>query len=136
MIEEIILSYLRENGFPCYLSVPEKPSGNFCVLDKTGSGYEDGVFRTTLAAGLPEESRSRMHLAGQKLPTSAMLAASGVDALHRIEWRLIGQPGSSPPRSLLAALTGAETEERRDIESFDSPDAFDSARASVLKGGG
>ena len=49
MIEEIILSYLRENGFSCYMSVPERPSGNFCVLDKTGSGYEDGVFRTTLA---------------------------------------------------------------------------------------
>ena len=90
----------------------------------------------TLAAGLPEDSRCRMHLAGQKLPTSAMLAASGVDALHRIEWRLIGQPGSSPPRSLLSALTGTETEERSDVKSFDSPDDFESARAAVLKGGG
>ena len=26
MIEEIILNYLRESGFPCYLSVPEEPS--------------------------------------------------------------------------------------------------------------
>lgn len=42
MIEEIIQNYLRENAFPCYTSVPEKPSGNFCVLEKTGSGYEDG----------------------------------------------------------------------------------------------
>lgn len=49
MIEEIILNYLRENGFPCYLSVPEEPSGNFCVLDKTGSDCEDSVFRATLA---------------------------------------------------------------------------------------
>ena len=37
MIEEIILNYLRENGFPCFMSVPENPSGNFCVLEKTGS---------------------------------------------------------------------------------------------------
>lgn len=29
MIEETIQNYLRENAFPCYLSVPEKPSGNF-----------------------------------------------------------------------------------------------------------
>ena len=27
MIEEIILNYLRENGFPCFMSVPENPSG-------------------------------------------------------------------------------------------------------------
>lgn len=49
MIEEIIQNYLRENAFPCYTSVPEKPSGNFCVLEKTGSGYEDGIFTATLA---------------------------------------------------------------------------------------
>ena len=49
MIEETIQNYLRENAFPCYLSVPEKPSGNFCVLEKTGSSYEDGIFTATLA---------------------------------------------------------------------------------------
>ena len=49
MIEESIQNYLRENGFPCYMSVPENPSGNVCVLDKTGSGCEDSVFRATLA---------------------------------------------------------------------------------------
>ena len=49
MIEETIQNYLRENAFPCYPSVPEKPSGNFCVLEKTGSGYEDGIFTATLA---------------------------------------------------------------------------------------
>lgn len=49
MIEEIILNYLRESGFSCYLSVPEEPSGNFCVLDKTGSGYNDGLYSATLA---------------------------------------------------------------------------------------
>ena len=49
MIEEIIQNYLRENAFPCYPSVPEKPFGNFCVLEKTGSSYEDGIFTATLA---------------------------------------------------------------------------------------
>lgn len=29
MIEEAILNYLRENAFSCYMSMPEKPSGNF-----------------------------------------------------------------------------------------------------------
>lgn len=49
MIEETIQNYLRENAFPCYMSVPEKPSGNFCVLEKTGSSYKDGIFTAMLA---------------------------------------------------------------------------------------
>ena len=49
MIEEIILNYLRESSFSCYLSVPEEPSGNFVVLDKTGSGHDEGLFHATLA---------------------------------------------------------------------------------------
>ena len=49
MIEKIILDYLMQNGFPCYTSVPENPSGNFCVLEKTGSDYKDGLFFATLA---------------------------------------------------------------------------------------
>lgn len=49
MIEQIILDYLRENGFSCYMSVPEDSSGNFCVLEKTGSGPGKGVYPATLA---------------------------------------------------------------------------------------
>ena len=49
MIEEIIQNYLRENAFPCYMSVPENPSGNFCVLEKTGSGCDAGIYTATLA---------------------------------------------------------------------------------------
>ena len=50
MIEEIIQNYLRENAFPCYLSVPEKPSGNFCILEKTGDSPDEGIYTATLAA--------------------------------------------------------------------------------------
>lgn len=50
MIEEILLDYLSGKLIvPCYMSVPEHPSGNFCVLEKTGSGYKDGLFFATLA---------------------------------------------------------------------------------------
>nr|DAH95211.1 MAG TPA: tail completion protein [Caudoviricetes sp.] len=48
MIEEIILNYLRENGFSCFMSMPESPSGNFCVLEKTGSDYAEGIYTATL----------------------------------------------------------------------------------------
>lgn len=49
MIERILQDYLTENAFPCYLSMPEHPSGSFCILKKTGSGLDDGLFSATMA---------------------------------------------------------------------------------------
>ena len=50
MIEEIILNYLTAQlTVPCYLSVPENFSGNFYVLEKTGSGCDDGLYQAVLA---------------------------------------------------------------------------------------
>ena len=46
--------------------------------------------------------------------------AAAVDALHRIEWRLIGCPGSRPPDSILAALTDPDTGGTGNVQSFDS----------------
>lgn len=48
MIERILQDYLTENAFPCYLSMPEHPSGSFCILQKTGSGLDDGLFSATM----------------------------------------------------------------------------------------
>ena len=87
----------------------------------------------TLAAGLPPDSRCMMHLAGQKLPEKTLLDAAAVDALHRIEWRLIGCPGSRPPDSILAAFTGTDTGSSN-VQSFDSPEEFEAALAA-MKGG-
>ena len=49
MIEEVILNYLRENAFSCYMSMPEEPSGNFCILEKTGDSSDEGIYTATLA---------------------------------------------------------------------------------------
>ena len=65
-----------------------------------------------------------MHLAGQKLPEKTLMDAAAVDALHRIEWRLIGCPGSRPP----------DTGDAGNVQSFDSPEDFEAALAAV-KGG-
>ena len=70
-----------------------------------------------------------MHLAGQKLPEKTLM-----DALHRIEWRLIGCPGSRPPDSILAALTDHDTGDAGNVQSFDSPEDFEAALAA-MKGG-
>ena len=42
-------NYLRENAFSCYMSMPEKPSGNFCILEKTGDSPDEGIYTATLA---------------------------------------------------------------------------------------
>lgn len=88
----------------------------------------------TLATGLPPDSRCMMHLAGQKLPEKTLMDAAAVDALHRIEWRLIGCPGSRPPDSILAALTDPDTGGTGNVQSFDSPEDFEAALAA-MKGG-
>ena len=54
--------------------------------------------------------------------------------LHRIEWRLIGCPGSRPPDSILAALTDPDTGGTGNVQSFDSPEDFEAALAA-MKGG-
>ena len=43
------MNYLLENAFSCYMSMPEKPSGNFCILEKTGDSPDEGVYTATLA---------------------------------------------------------------------------------------
>lgn len=80
MIEETIQNYLRENAFPCYLSVPEKPSGNFCVLEKTGSSYKDGIFTATLAV----QSYGSSDYAAAQLNHRVVQAMLDADTLQEI----------------------------------------------------
>ena len=91
----------------------------------------------TLAAGLPEESRSRMKLCGQKVPLRIQLLALNADTLHRLEWRMFGEAGSKQPPSVLADLLGLpEAKPGGDVQSYDSPEDFEAARAAILEGSG
>lgn len=64
MIELLLMDYLSEQtSTPCYLSVPEKASGTFYVLEKTGGGMDEGIASATLAVqsyapDVPEASRA------------------------------------------------------------------------------
>lgn len=80
MIEQIILDYLRENAFSCYMSVPENPSGNFCVLEKTGSAEADGLFSATLAV----QSYGSSDFAAAQLNHFVVQAMLGAAALPQI----------------------------------------------------
>lgn len=90
----------------------------------------------TLAAGLPENSRSMLQHTGQTAPLDTRLLAYAADTLKLLEWRLFGKEGSRPPPSVLARLLGVpEAEPGGDVQSYDSPDDFEAALAA-LKGGG
>lgn len=50
MIEEIVLNFLSDRlPVPVCMKVPGKPPDIFAVLEKTGSGANDGVYSATLA---------------------------------------------------------------------------------------
>lgn len=50
MIEQTILDYLSARlAVPVRMTAPEAPPERFCVLEKTGSGYDDGISAATLA---------------------------------------------------------------------------------------
>lgn len=74
---------------------------------------------------------------GQKVPLNTQLLALNVDALHRLEWRMFGKAGSKQPPSVLADLLGlSEAKPGGDVQSYDSAEDFEAARAAILEGGG
>lgn len=80
MIEEIILNYLRENGFPCFMSVPENPSDNFCILEKTGDSPDEGIYTATLAV----QSYGRSDFSAAQLSYFVVQAMQSADTLPEI----------------------------------------------------
>ncbi|MBR2422611.1 MAG: hypothetical protein IKB09_09745 [Oscillospiraceae bacterium] len=81
-----------------------------------------------LAAGLREDSRSKMNLSGHKATRAEMLLAAAVDGLNRITWLLSGvcpHEGEGPKSILRAILQEGDTEETNEATVFDSPKAYE-----------
>ena len=50
MIEKTVLDCLKANDLTAYMEVPETfPTGDFCVVEKTGSSYNNKIFSATIA---------------------------------------------------------------------------------------
>lgn len=88
-----------------------------------------------LACGLREDSRVLMRISGARVQSDVMLMASAVDRLSLLVWFQTkdGQRGRNRPQSLLTTLAG---DKKQSIESFDSAEEFDAARARILSKGG
>lgn len=84
----------------------------------------------TLAAGLPEDSRSMMKASGKTVPLHIELQAYTADRLTQVLWWL--HSDTSKPPSVLADLCGeADTS---NVQCYASAEEFDAALAA-LKGG-
>lgn len=87
----------------------------------------------TLAAGLPEDSRSMMKASGKTVSLHIELQAYTADRLTQILWGLSNDTRTVP--SVLADLHGLSADSDTDVQSYDSPEEFEAALAA-LKGGG
>lgn len=87
----------------------------------------------TLAAGLRDDSRIKLRLAGRSVSTELLLSASAADQLAHLVWMLsdAAAKGASPPAQILPILLG-------DLPApqggFDSPEAYEAARAKIIEG--
>ena len=77
----------------------------------------------TLAAGLREESRTKMRLSGGKLPRSELLLAAAVDRLSLLVW-FLSKEGSERPKSILEILLDEDPKEK-EIVAFESAEDFE-----------
>ena len=82
-----------------------------------------------LSSGLRDNSRIKMAMTGQKITTDTALLAAAVDRLSLLWWAKTkdGYNNVNQPESLLLRLIGKGEEQKKDYETFDSPDDFNAA---------
>lgn len=85
----------------------------------------------TLVSGLGVNSRVYQKIAGQKVPTDILFEAFIIDELRRITYLLDGNKNKKQPEPMSETLFDRD-EPENDVMVFDSPEAFEQARAALL----
>ena len=90
----------------------------------------------TLFSGLGEGSRVQHRLNGERVPLRTLLLAAMVDRLSVLLYANTkdAKSGTNQPRSLVAILTGEDTETNAGTEAYASGDDFEAARRAILEG--
>lgn len=94
-------------------------------------------FAATLAAGLRDDSRIKMKMAGVSYSTETLMLAMAVDRLSLLFWARTedGQKNRNRPESIYAKLLGIGEKTENDIMSFENAEEFKTAW-NCLAGGG
>ena len=89
-----------------------------------------------LSAGLRDDSRIKLKIAGSQFSLETILMASIADSMNILVWQRSkeGIKGKNPPKSILAALTGMEHIDNSDVEIYESPEAFEKRWSELTKG--
>lgn len=84
--------------------------------------------------GLREDSRIKMQLIGQVVPTETLLMAGILDRLTLLLWRQTedGQKGKNRPQLVVDSLTTPQEDEKQQI-IFNSGEEFEEARKEIIK---
>lgn len=113
-----------------------------CDLAETYHIYDYRAFPVkliaTLAAGLRDDSRIKMRLAGCRVRPLILLSAMMVDALNILVWQNTadGHKGRNAPERIARVLLGEEEKESKNIEAFDTPEEFERRRKEIIEGYG
>lgn len=85
----------------------------------------------TLAVGLREDSRIKMHIIGAKIPRKDLLLAAIVDRLSLLVWFNTedGRNGVNRPPSVLGSIFGNESADN--VEAFETADAYEAEWARI-----
>ena len=89
--------------------------------------------------GLKDDSRIKMKLSSQTVPSDTLLLASMVDKLNTLVWFKTkdGQKGKNMPPSIVSLLTGNEKSDvNKDMVVFNSGEDFINRRKMLLQTGG
>ena len=98
--------------------------------------YDYKQLRPSVAAifalGLPNDSRIKRKLSGQKYSTDVILLSCIADALNTLVWFKTkdGHNNVNRPKSILAELT----EEKDELAEYDSIEEYEAARARIIGG--
>ena len=83
----------------------------------------------TLAVGLRDDSRIKMHMNGAKITRTETLLAAAVDRLSMLWWAKTedARNNANRPKSMLSILVGDTEKSESNVEAFESGDEFESA---------
>lgn len=91
----------------------------------------------TFAVGLRENSRIKLKMQKAQYSLETMLLASVTDRLSTLVWiqSKDSASGQNRPKSIVAQMLCKEEQGDKDIEVFDTPEAFEKRRNELLKKG-
>lgn len=83
------------------------------------------------AAGLPEDSRIKRKMSGQKQTAQVLLLSCIADSLRTLVWFQTkdGQRGINRPPSILSEIM----DEKEEYSAFDSIEAYEAARKKIME---